>query len=436
MMFRGMPRLTVLCCQVVGEHVVAGPWRRVTVPGLDGSSSDAALAEHAAHLRHHCGRTATWAAQGCEGASFGLILACPAPCRPLQLLLTQADSPLTNPQATPRPDVLFLASDDMRPELGCYGCSYMHTPAIDALAMESVVFDHMYVQFALCSPSRTAFLTTRRPDTSLVHDQDFFRYSGGNFTTMPQHFKESGYLSLGTGKLYHPVPCQYITPLGIPCAGRLDPAVAFDANFSWSPESLPYEDEMLGTPPGDPVGYEYSSGACHQWDALDDDMTEGKLATHALALLDVVAKERHAASANTRPFFLAVGFHKPHIPWHAPKKYYDLYPRDMPLPIHDHTPVSDFSPFLPKVTPMSSNSTHYTPLLLSFVLFCSITQLPLNCQVGATPYSLTDTWHAEWNKFSDLNQTVAPVSPNMPRDNTTVPLDIQRMVSFAFTRLQ
>ena len=202
----------------------------------------------------------------------------------------------------------------MRPELGCYGCSYMHTPAIDALAKESMVFDHMYVQFALCSPSRTVFMTTRRPDTSMVHDQDFFRYSGGNFTTMPQHFKGSGYLTLGTGKLYHPVPCQYITPLGIPCHGSgpggsgVDPAVAYDANFSWSPESLPYEDEMLGTPPGDPVGYEYQSGACHEWDAPDADMTEGKLATHATQLLDVVGKQRSAGG--TRPFFLAVGFHK------------------------------------------------------------------------------------------------------------------------------
>ena len=280
-------------------------------------------------------------------------------------------------------------SDDMRPELGCYGCSYMHTPAIDALAKESMVFDHMYVQFALCSPSRTVFMTTRRPDTSMVHDQDFFRFSGGNFTTMPQHFKGSGYLTLGTGKLYHPVPCQYITPLGIPCHGSgpggsgVDPAIAYDANFSWSPESLPFEDEMLGTPPGDPVGYEYQSGACHEWDAPDADMTEGKLATHATQLLDVVGKQRSAGQQ--RPFFLAVGFHKPHIPWHAPRKYYDLYPRDMPLPEHDHTPVD----------------------------------IP--------PFSLTDTWHAEWDKFADLNQTAAPVSPNMPRDNTTVPLDIQRM---------
>ena len=176
-----------------------------------------------------------------------------------------------------RPDVLFLVSDDMRPELGCYGCKYMHTPSIDALAHESIVFDSMHVQFALCSPSRTVFLTSRRPDTSMVHDQDFFRYSGGrllcpsctkqrlnfscqclirfecsllvawtgNFTTLPQYFKNAGYLTLGTGKIYHPVPCQYITPLGIPCgtpeSPNLDPAVAFDANFSWSPESLPYQ---------------------------------------------------------------------------------------------------------------------------------------------------------------------------------------------------
>ena len=100
------------------------------------------------------------------------------------LLLGLAHGRLCDGGAPGRPDVLFLVSDDMRPELGCYGCKYMRTPSIDALARESIVFDSMHVQFALCSPSRTVFLTSRRPDTSMVHDQDFFRYSGGRFTVV------------------------------------------------------------------------------------------------------------------------------------------------------------------------------------------------------------------------------------------------------------
>ncbi len=99
-------------------------------------------------------------------------------------------------------DVIMIAVDDMRPELHCYGCEYMKTPNMDALAAESVVMDRMYTGLALCAPSRTIFLTSRRPDTSRVwtiSPNQYWRKSGGNFTTLPQTFKERGYLTIGTG---------------------------------------------------------------------------------------------------------------------------------------------------------------------------------------------------------------------------------------------
>jgi hypothetical protein len=101
-------------------------------------------------------------------------------------------------------DVIMIAIDDMRPELHCYGCDYMHTPNMDALAAESVVMDRMYTGLALCAPSRTIFLTSRRPDTSRVwtiSPNQYWRKSGGNFTTLPQTFKDRGYLTIGTGKV-------------------------------------------------------------------------------------------------------------------------------------------------------------------------------------------------------------------------------------------
>ena len=103
-----------------------------------------------------------------------------------------------------------IAIDDMRNEQGCYGCDYMHTPHMDALAAKSVVFERMYTGVAVCAPSRTILLTSRRPDTTRVwniNTCEYWRVSGGNFTTLPQYFKdEGGYLTLGTGKSEPPLP--------------------------------------------------------------------------------------------------------------------------------------------------------------------------------------------------------------------------------------
>ena len=108
-------------------------------------------------------------------------------------------------------NVLFLASDDMRPDLGCYMNSHpafrsppIHTPNLDKLAQKSVLFERAYAQQALCSPSRTSLLTGRRPDTTRVTDLvTYFRKFGGNFTTIPQFFKDQGYYTVGGGKIFH-----------------------------------------------------------------------------------------------------------------------------------------------------------------------------------------------------------------------------------------
>jgi len=100
-------------------------------------------------------------------------------------------------------NVLLLISDDLRPDIGAFGEKHMVTPNLDRLALRSVVLRHAYVQQAVCSPSRTSMLTGRRPDTTHVHDLiHYWRQVAGNFTTLPEYFKQHGYKTAGIGKVY------------------------------------------------------------------------------------------------------------------------------------------------------------------------------------------------------------------------------------------
>ena len=107
--------------------------------------------------------------------------------------------------AARRPNVLHLIADDMRPQLGAYGQTFMLTPRLDALAAESLVFDAAYTQFAYCAPSRNSFMTGRRPERTkcLNFLTDFREQHGDSWTSMPQFFKNAGYFTSAAGKLYH-----------------------------------------------------------------------------------------------------------------------------------------------------------------------------------------------------------------------------------------
>ena len=131
-------------------------------------------------------------------------------------------------------NVLFLAVDDLRPELGTYGADFVKSPNIDKLASKSLVFDRAYCQVAVCSPSRASLLTGRRPDTNHVWKiaGDEYWRTNTNATTIPQYFKENGYVSAGMGKIFHPGP----------------PGGNDDRKYSWS---VPYfhapDDSANGT---------------------------------------------------------------------------------------------------------------------------------------------------------------------------------------------
>ncbi|PIK53100.1 putative iduronate 2-sulfatase isoform X1 [Apostichopus japonicus] len=118
-----------------------------------------------------------------------------------------------------RPNVLFIVIDDLRPKLGCYGEDIV-SPNIDQLASKSMRFTNAHVQQAVCAPSRVSFLTGRRPDTTRLYDfGSYWRKAAGNYTTLPQYFKEQGYFSAGVGKVFH---------MGISSNG------SFDYPYSWS----------------------------------------------------------------------------------------------------------------------------------------------------------------------------------------------------------
>lgn len=216
-----------------------------------------------------------------------------------------------------QPNVLLIIVDDLRPALGCYGDSLAVTPNIDALACDATVFTRAYAQQALCGPSRTSFLTSRRPDTTRLYDvHSYWRRHAGNFTTLPQYFKENGYHTTGAGKVFHP---------GI-VSNHSD-----DQPYSWS--ELPYHPPTQAHKQ-DPVCLG-SDGALHTniyCPVQVEDQPGGSLpdietTRYSISWLKKWAdKMTTPGDAAAHPFFLAVGYHKPHIPLKFPKQFLDLFP--------------------------------------------------------------------------------------------------------------
>ncbi len=209
-----------------------------------------------------------------------------------------------------RPNVLFIAADDLRVELGCYGATQALTPNLDALARRGVMFERAYCQQAVCNPSRASVLTGRRPDALKVWDlKTHFRETWPEIVTLPQHFKQHGYTAIDIGKIYHNESG------GTPAFPFADPA-------SWSepPQFAVGPHWRDWVVPGNPSGPKTKGGPVQCLDVPDDAYLDGRIAAAACTRLGELQAKR-------APFFLAVGFWKPHLPFNAPKKYWDLYDR-------------------------------------------------------------------------------------------------------------
>jgi len=191
-------------------------------------------------------------------------------------------------------NVLFIAVDDLRPELGCYGNQIIQSPNIDKLANEGVVFTRAYTQQAICGPSRASLMSGLRPDyCGVTHNRTYFRNTVPEVVTLPQYFLQHGYITYSIGKIYH--------------GGQDDP------EKSWSVEPfIPRQPYELG---------DRRNQVTISDDVPDNAYRDGQSAEEAMRILRLLKETK-------KPFFLGVGFYKPHLSWHCPKKYWDIYDPD------------------------------------------------------------------------------------------------------------
>jgi iduronate 2-sulfatase len=230
------------------------------------------------------------------------------------LMLVVASSAVAA-RAAEKMNVLYVASDDLCNRLGTYGDPMSKSPNIDRLAAKGVRFDKAYCQFPLCNPSRSSFLTGLRPDHTTVYDNArHFREHDPNIQTLPQTFQKGGYYVARAGKLYH-----YGVPTQIGTDGHDDPP-------SWmktvNPKGRDKTDEskVVTLTPG-------QYGGTLSWlsaDGTDEEQTDGLIAAATIDLLE---------ANKDNPFFVACGFFRPHTPYVAPHKWFELYPLEKCAPV-------------------------------------------------------------------------------------------------------
>ena len=244
-------------------------------------------------------------------------------------LLLIASLALTAP---PRLNVLFLASDDMRPQLGCYGDRTIKSPHLDRLAARGTVFTQAYCQQALCSPSRISLLSGRHVWSTGIYDIGTpLRSKLPGVVTLPELFKQQGYFTRSLGKVFHigiDDPQSWSVPSWVSKKPRYGPVGVAAVGTRRA------EYARLGQEPpqkGEKAVF-YAGPAFEAPDVADDALSDGDIANEAIRALGKLAGER-------QPFFLAVGFLNPHVPWVAPKKYFDLYdPAQLQLPENRYPP--------------------------------------------------------------------------------------------------
>lgn len=247
-------------------------------------------------------------------------------------LASAASARMVSWAARQRPNVLFIAADDLRPELGCYGNSIVRTPNVDSLASRSLLFRRAYCQSPVCGPSRASLLTGLRPDTTRVWgNRTHFRDILPDVVTLPQRFKQEGYHTEAIGKVMHgkmtdrpswSVPAwpedgwqagmQYVDEASLAAiraksqgrvlSGSEIPTLEWTKRNSWQAPDVP-----------------------------DNALQDGQVGDRAVEAL---------RRLKDKPFFLAVGFQKPHLPFTAPRRYFDLYdPDEIPVPKDQRPPL-------------------------------------------------------------------------------------------------
>lgn len=236
------------------------------------------------------------------------------------------------------PNILLIISDDLRPELGCYGHPEVITPNIDSLAKKGVLFENAYCQAALSGPSRASLLSGLRPSTNgYIHNATRFRTLMPELETMPEYFGRHGYTTIRIGKIFHDddrkqmLDC-FNTKAALPDFGR--PA---DADYK-DPENKRRLNEHRRQkiakygPTG--IGGMALGPVCEFYDEQDDKYHDGYITRSAIETLKKLNREQS-------PFLLCIGYKKPHLSFIAPKKYWDLYEgKNIPLPDNCRPPLN------------------------------------------------------------------------------------------------
>lgn len=235
-------------------------------------------------------------------------------------------------QAAEKPNILFIAIDDLRCELGCYGSEIAITPNLDALAREGLLFNRAYCQEAICAPSRASLLTGARPDTTgITHNYVKIRELNPDILTLPQHFIANGYETVYCGKIFHQGDTDEERSWSRKPARhkvrverlKLSRGYALVENQRIAKENM---DRMLAKY-GEAARRGLGSGPAYECaDVPDHAYGDGYNTELAIATMKEMVEE------GEKPFFLALGFNKPHLNWVAPKRYWDLYdPATIPL---------------------------------------------------------------------------------------------------------
>ena len=244
---------------------------------------------------------------------------------------------------TSKPNILFIAVDDLKPLLGCYGNTLVKTPNIDRLAKMATVFNKNYCQQAICGPTRASIMTGTRPDVTKIWNLTTqMRDVNPNLVTLPQYLITQGYETSGIGKIYHPSsaiggvdPVSWSIPylkskesdfpanLGEPANGQYQLP---ETKVRMTPEIIAErkkQNKDLASNDENPKSIKGPSTEC--MDVPDTAYEDGVIALLAKKQIEDLSK-------GSKPFFMAVGFHRPHLPFVSPKKYWDLYNReDMPI---------------------------------------------------------------------------------------------------------
>ena len=246
----------------------------------------------------------------------------------LPLLLAVFSPAATAAEPPPQhPNLLLICVDDLKPILGCYGDPAVKTPNLDRLAARALRFERAFCNQAVCSPSRNALLTSLRPQTLGIYDlATNFRIGNPAAVTIGQHFRSHGYFAESLGKIFH---------VG---HGNQDDSASWNVP-AWKPKSPQY---ALPQNAADPAAGKDAKGM--PWEAADvpdNRYADGQIADEAIQRL-------RSARERNQPFFLAVGFLKPHLPFVAPQKYWDLYDRQQFTPAKLQTPPAGAPDWAPQ----------------------------------------------------------------------------------------